>query len=169
MPVGDAPHKAIERDPGREARFELCRLAVLDEPEFEVSRYEVDKQGPCYTVETLATLREQDAERELVLIIGGDQAVWLPEWREPERVLKLAEVAVAERDEARRADVTRSLEGMPGADRVRFFDMPGIDISSTLVRDRVTLGLPFSHLVPARVAERIARTGLYQERAAVDG
>ena len=167
MPVGDAPHKAIERDPGREARFELCRQAVLDETEFEVSRHEVDKQGPCYTVETLTALREQDPGRELVLILGGDQAVWLPEWREPEQILKLAEVAVAERDEARRADVRRSLEGLPGADRVRFFEMPGIDISSTLVRDRVAAGLPFRHLVPERVGERIARTGLYQEKAAV--
>ena len=168
MPVGEAPHKAIEQDPGRTTRFELCRLAVSGIDRLEVSRLEVDKQGPAYTFETLAALRDEQPERELVFIMGADQAATLKQWREPEQLLELAEVAVAERDEARRTEVSAATKGLGGAERVRFFDMPLVEISSTMVRERVAAGRPFAHLVPERVADRIARVGLYRQPAAVE-
>ena len=125
MPVGEAPHRKLEQGPGRETRYELCRLAVLDDTDFEVSRYEIEKQGPCYTVETLAALKAADPERELVLILGGDQAAALTQWREPERILELAQVAVAERDGSGREQIASALEGLAGADRIGYFEMPG--------------------------------------------
>ena len=97
MPVGVAPHREIELDPGAEARLEMTELAVADDERFEVSRMEVDKDAPAYTSETLAALREESPDDELFLILGGDQAAALGSWHEPEQVLELATVAVFER------------------------------------------------------------------------
>ena len=87
----------------------------------------------------------------------------LPQWREPEAILALAELGVAEREAIRRDDVLERLSGLPGASqRVRFFDMPRIGISSTLVRRHVAAGRPVRYLVPDAVADYIASAGLYR-------
>ena len=83
-------------------------------------------------------------EDELTFIVGGDMAHALPTWREPEAVLELAELGVAEREGVRaRRHRSSSSRGLPGAaERVRFFDMPRLDISSSLIRRRVAAGPP---------------------------
>jgi nicotinate-nucleotide adenylyltransferase len=164
MPAGEPPHKEVESDPGREARFELCRLAVEGDDSIEVSRYEVDSDGPSYTVDTLRALRAQEADRELFLIVGGDQAEAFAWWREPEEIMRLATLAIAERDEHNRARIKQALAALAGSERVRFFDMPAIEISSSLVRERVAAGTPYRYLVPAGVANYIERTGLYRQQ-----
>lgn len=163
MPVGDAPHREIERDPGPEVRHELCRLAAEDSSWLDVSRIEVDRDGPSYTVDTLRALRDEDPERELIFVMGGDQAAKLPTWRDPEQVLSLATIAIAERDTGRREDVTAAIADLSGSESVRFFAMPGIDVSSTIVRARAAAGRPIEYLVPRRVAGYIERAGLYRE------
>jgi len=90
-------------------------------------------------------------------------AASLPTWREPEAVLQAATLAVAERTGARRADIEELLSGLDGAsDRARFFDMPRLDISSTLIRRRVAAGEPVRYLVPDAVAAAVEREGLYR-------
>lgn len=163
MPVGEAPHKQIEQDPGRETRYELCRLAVLDDDSLEVSRYEIEKKGPAYTAETLRALRERDGKLELVFIMGADQAISLKDWHEPEQLLELATVAVAGRGPDEREQVMKAVKGLKGSERIEFFEMPQVAISSTMVRERVAEGRPFAHLVPERVAQRIRRSGLYSD------
>ena len=88
-------------------------------------------------------------------------AASLPEWREPEAVLELATLAVAERGETHRPEIRERLAGLRGADRVRFFAMPRIDLSSTEIRDRVRAGRPIRYLVPDDVARLIRARGLY--------
>ena len=85
----------------------------------------------------------------------------LPTWREPEAVLSLATLGVAEREGVKRADISERLAGLAGADRIRFFDMPRLDISSSLIRRRVAAGLPIRFLVPEGVEAYIHRAGLY--------
>ena len=85
----------------------------------------------------------------------------LPSWREPEEVLRLATLAVADREGLTRHDIEQRLEPLGAAGRVRFFDMPRFDISSSDVRARVAAGAPIRHLVPDAVAAHIARRGLY--------
>ncbi len=165
VPVGEAPHRDIEQDPGPEARLEMCELAVGDDERFSVSRVEVDREGPSYTIDTLRTLREESPDDTYFLILGGDQAAALPDWREPEEVLRLATVAVAEREGWERDRVREALAGLPGAERVVFFAMPRIDVSSSLVRRRAAEGLPVRYLVPDLVAEEIAERGLYARDA----
>jgi nicotinate-nucleotide adenylyltransferase len=162
VPVGEAPHREIEDDPGGEARLEMCELAAGAAEWLAVSRLELDRPGRSYTVDTLAELRIRRPEDEIVLILGGDEVAALSSWHEPERVLELATVAGVEREGRARQDVRERISGLRGAERVEFFDMPRVDVSSSLVRRRVAEGLPIRYLVPDAVADHIALRGLYR-------
>jgi nicotinate-nucleotide adenylyltransferase len=161
MPVGVAPHREIEHDPGAEARLEMAELAVAGDDRFEVSRMEVDKEAPAYTSETLATLREESPDDELFLILGGDQAAALGGWHEPEKVLELATVVVFERFSWGRNAIGIKIGRLPGARNVRYLDMPLIQVSSSAIRRRVREGRPIRYLVADRVVEYISSNDLY--------
>jgi nicotinate-nucleotide adenylyltransferase len=165
VPVGDAPHRAIENDPGAEARFEMVELAVSADERFRVARIELEREGPSYTVDTLKALREREPEDELFLILGGDQALALPTWHEPEQVLELATLAVFERGSSNRNAIGIKVARLRGAERVRFLDMPRVDISSTMVRRRAAAGKPIRYLVPDKVANFIGAQSLYGSSA----
>jgi nicotinate-nucleotide adenylyltransferase len=167
VPARVPPHKEVPDDPGVEVRLELCRLAAASEPGLEVSRIEAERPGPSYTVDTLRALHAESPGDELTFIVGGDMAHALPSWHEPAEILALARIGVAERQEVRRRDICDRLTGMEGAvERLDFFDMPRLDISSSDLRRRVAAGRPIRHLVPDAVAERIASLGLYRVGAA---
>jgi nicotinate-nucleotide adenylyltransferase len=167
--MGDAPHREIEDDPGPEVRVQMCEYAVAADERFGVSRIEVDRDGPSYTVDTLRALHAREDEDELFLILGADQAAALASWREPEEVLRLCTVAVAEREELRREKIRAELQPLEGADAVVFVDMPRIDVSSTLVRRRAAEGRPIRYLVPDNVANFIGAQSLYGAAAPVGG
>jgi nicotinate-nucleotide adenylyltransferase len=167
VPAFEPPHKEVESDPGVEHRVELCRRAVGGDPRFGVSRVEADVPERSYTVDTLKRLHETHPGDELTFIVGGDMAYALPTWHEPEAVLALAELGVAEREGVLRGDITERLAGLAGADRIRFFDMPRLDISSSMIRRRVAAGRPIHFLVPQPVEEYIATAGLYRDAAGV--
>lgn len=167
MPVFVPPHKTVLDDPGATERLELCRLAVADDPGLAVSALEVQRGGPSFTVDTLAALHDQDPGNELTFIVGGDMAQSLPTWREPGTVLSLAALAVAEREGIGRQDVLDRLAVLPAAaGRVAFFDMPRLDLSSSLIRRRIAEGRTVRHLVPAAVEARITERGWYRARPA---
>lgn len=162
-PVATPPHKDAERDPGPRERLELCRLAIEGDARLRVCDLEVLRGGPSYTVDTLRELHARTPEDDLTFIVGGDIALGLPSWHEPEAVLGLARLAVAERSGAGRDDVSALMaDRFAGAPGPVFFDMPRLDISSSLIRRRVAQGLPIRYLVPRSVAEHIARGRLYR-------
>jgi nicotinate-nucleotide adenylyltransferase len=161
MPVGQAPHRDLQEDPGAEARLEMVELAVADDGRFATSRMELDRPGPSYTADTLRNLRETAPDDELFLILGGDQAAALPDWHEPETVLSLATVAVVERTNWSRNAIGIKVGRLPGADRIRYLDMPLMQVSSSTIRRRVAEGLPIRYLVPDKVADYIGANGLY--------
>ena len=161
VPVGQPPHREIEQDPGADARLEMCERAVAEDPRFQASRVELDRDGPSYMVDTLRAMREESPEDELFLILGGDQAGMLATWREPEEVLSLAQLVVAPRTGWSREASAVKISGLRGSHSARYFDMPRVDVSSTLVRRRTAQGKPIRYLVPDRVAEYITSNGLY--------
>jgi nicotinate-nucleotide adenylyltransferase len=161
VPVGEAPHRTLDDDPGSEVRLELVELAIRDDDRFEASRVELEREGPSYTADTLRQLHDSSSGDELFLILGGDQAAALPDWHEPEEVLALATVAVAERVSWNRNAIGIKIGRLRGSERVRYLDMPLMQISSTVIRRRLATGLPFRYLVPDAVAEQIAETGPY--------
>ena len=161
VPVHEPPHKAAPDDPGVEHRVELCRRAVAGNAQLEVSLVEAEVPGPSYTVDTLSRLHDRCPGDQLTFIVGGDMAFSLPTWREPEAILELAELGVAEREGVRRADIVERLADL-GTENVRFFDMPRLDISSSQIRRMVGAGRPIRYLVPDAVADYIEREGLYR-------
>jgi nicotinate-nucleotide adenylyltransferase len=168
MVAARPPHKAVPADPGPELRAALAEAAVAGDEGLEASRLELARAGPSYTVDTLAALHDATPEADLTFIAGADQAAGLPGWREPARVLALARLAVADRDGSGvdRERVRAAVAAAGGApDRVEFFAMPRLDVSSTDLRARVAAGRPIRHLVPRAVEAAIAEQGLY--RAAV--
>jgi nicotinate-nucleotide adenylyltransferase len=169
MPYGEPSHRVLEDDPGAEARLTMCEYAVGADARFAVSRLEIDRAGPVYTVDTLRELRERRPSDEFLLVLGGDQAASLGSWRAPEEVLLLAVVAVGERDEWRRAEIAERLGSLCSPERVRFFDMPRVDISSTLVRRRARAGQPIRYLVPDKVANYVGAQSLYGSSAPAAG
>lgn len=162
VPVGEAPHRTVEQDPGGEMRFQLCERVTGADDRLDVSRLEVDRSGPSYTVDTLRVLRERAPKDERVLIVGADQAAALADWRGPKEVLELAEVAVVDRGGLAREDVARAVARVGTGAAPSFFDMPRIDISSTLVRERVAAGGPIRYLVPDPVAAFVKEHDLYR-------
>jgi nicotinate-nucleotide adenylyltransferase len=167
VPMGQAPHREIEQDPGAEVRLEMCEQAVADDPRFEASRAEIDRDGPSYTIDTLRELRERSPGDELFLVLGGDQAASLPDWHEPEEVLSLSTVSVVERTGWSRERIALKIASLKGSERVVFFDMPRLDVSSTRVRRRAAEGKPIRYLVPDRVADCIQAKSLYGASAKV--
>jgi nicotinate-nucleotide adenylyltransferase len=162
-PAAIPPHKDAEDDPGADERLELCRLAVAGDERLAVCDLEVARGGPSYTVDTLRELHAREPEDQLTFILGGDIALGLPAWHEPEAVLGLATLAIAERSGAPRETVGRRLrDAFPGIASLEFFDMPRIDISSSEVRRRVAGGEPIRYLVRDAVADRIEEGGLYR-------
>ena len=167
IPVGEAPHRDLESDPGAEERLEMVELAIADDERFETSRVEIDRDGPSYTAETLRALREAAPDDELFLILGGDQAAALPSWHEPEQVLELATVAVMERLSWSRQAIGIKIGRLAGTRAVRYLEMPIMQISSSAIRRRAGAGQPIRYLVPDKVAVYIEANGFYGASASV--
>ncbi len=177
MPARMPPHKSIERDPGCAHRLAMCRLLVHGAEGVSVCALETERDGPSYTVDSLSEIHASHPSAELTLIAGADIAGTLPSWREPRRLLELATLAVATRSGSDRRSVREPLgelgsedgQGEAGGARVSFLDMPAIDVSSSLVRERAAAGEPIGELVGDAVAGYIAEHGLYGARARVAG
>ncbi len=161
VPTGEAPHKRIVDDPGRELRLAMTRLAAADDARFSVSTVEVDREGPSYTYETLELLAEERGDTELVFVMGADAAVGLESWRMPERVVELARLAVARRAGVSDAEVAAVMRSLDAEGRATMLEMPQFGVSSSSVRERAAAGRPLRYLVPEPVARFIEEKGIY--------
>lgn len=173
MPAFRSPFKSVEDDPGPGHRLQMCRLAVADAGRLDVSALEVERGGPSYTVDTLRALHAAHPDAQLTLIVGTDVAGTLTAWREPQELLALAELAVALRAECEpeepqriRSALDPLLSGSAPYFGLRFLRMPVIDISSSLVRERVRRGVAIEELVGPAVATHIAAHGVYRDTTA---
>jgi nicotinate-nucleotide adenylyltransferase len=171
VPVCQPPHKPrLEGDPGPRARLEMCELLISSSPlrdRLKVSPVEIERGGRSYTVDTLSELKAADPDRKLTLIVGSDSARSLAAWREPERILKLARLAVALRGE-RQEDVEAAILALAAEAEVVFLEMAPIGISSTAVRARLAKGRDVQDLVGEEVARYINDHRLYGSAALVD-
>ena len=164
VPTGRAPHKEIEDDPGVDVRLEMARRAAASSDGLEVSEVEVARDVPSYTFRTLELLGEERPDTELVWLMGTDAAIALETWKEPERIVKLARLGIAERPGVEREAVEGLLArlGRDGAAAATFLEMPRIGVSSSMVRERVGAGRPIRFLVPDRVVDLIVERELYR-------
>jgi nicotinate-nucleotide adenylyltransferase len=157
VPSGEPPHRTGPLAPALD-RFTMACLASAGHPHFTVWDTELQRQGPSYTVDTLAALQARWPDDELVLVVGSDTWPEMTGWREPERLFALAEVAVVGRPGQ---PSPRTAAPFPGARGVTRVDGPSLPISATSIREHVRRGESVRYLVPDPVAEFIARRRLY--------
>jgi len=162
VPAGEAPHRRIDPEPGREVRLELARRASEGDRLLRASDVETARAGPSYTFETLELLAAERPDDELWFLMGADVAASLESWREPGRVAELARLGIAARSGTGLEKVEAALEALGASDRAEVIAMPEIGVSSTGIRTRVAEGRPIRHLVPEAVRELIAKRGLYR-------
>ena len=164
VPARVSPFKreAEISDPG--VRLEMVREAASLDPRFEVDARELGRPGPSYTIDTLEELRAEHPDAEIYLIIGADQFRELERWRAPERIVRVARLAVMNRDGTSARELAPAVAGaVPGmAAAATFVPVRAIDVSSTGVRDAVRRGEDPADFVPETVAKLIRARGLYR-------
>jgi nicotinate-nucleotide adenylyltransferase len=170
IPAAQPPHKPDRSIAAAEHRFAMVQVAIAGNDGFEISRIELDRGGPSYTVETLASLQEADPADRLALILSAESFAELPTWHEPERILALAEaIIVAPRfgyDEVDAGFLARQFPTST-AEAV-LLDGPRVRLSASEIRERAAAGRSVRYLVPDAVAAYIGDHGLYQDQRRTD-
>ena len=160
VPAGSPWQKADRQVSPAEDRYLMTVVATATDPRFTVSRADVDRSGPTYTVDTLRDLRaEWGADTELFFRTGADALNDILSWRDTDEVQRLAHLVGVTRPGHVLADPGLA----PGT--VTLLQVPALAISSSDVRARVQAGAPISYLVPPGVESYIAKRGLYRDRA----
>jgi len=166
VPARLQPHKRSRRVTDAEHRWEMVRLALAGNPCFEPSRLELNREGPSYTADTVAEVRRQAGPgQEIFFICGADTLLELDSWYRPADLMAWATIAVARRPGCEDTAVTRAaaqLEARFGG-RVVLFEAPLLDVSSSLIRERLAAGRSIRYLVADGVREYIVRNCLYRK------
>jgi nicotinate-nucleotide adenylyltransferase len=159
MVVGKPPHKKVETD--AETRFRLAEAAFADMPRVELSRHELEREGPSYSVDTARWAKEQFGDA--VFVIGADEFADFLDWKDPNGVLEHVRLAVATRPGFPRERLEDVLERLERPRGILFFDLEPIHVASRDVRAHAARGEPIGDFVPPRVARLIEKLGLYRK------
>ena len=167
VPAANPPHKRDRPIGDGEIRLALVEAGIAGEPRLEASRIELDRDGPSWTVDTVAALADMERaagrEPDLTVILSAESFAGLRTWHEPDRLLDLARVAVAPRAGHESPDPAAIAAEFPGhPDRIVVIDGPRVGVSASEVRRRSAAGEPLTGLVPSGVAEVIAAHRLYR-------
>jgi nicotinate-nucleotide adenylyltransferase len=173
LPAAVPPHKQGRSLAPAEQRVEMLELAIGGHESFRVCRYEIDRGGVNYTVDTLDHLRQDDPKRELFFLMGADSLRDLPSWKEPARLCTLATPVVVQRsnlggDTAGLGAPDLSwLEPLVAPDRLAaiagsIVQMPRIDLSSSEIREQVAQGQSIRYRTPRAVEKYIETQALYR-------
>jgi len=163
VPTGQPWLKAESSISAAEHRLQMVRLAIADKPLFKLSTVEIERPGPSYMVDTMAELQSRlEAEDELFLILGWDSLAELPQWQEPSQLITMCYLVAVSRPDFPRPNLKQLEALVPGLSRrVMIMEKPRVDISASVIRDRVVRGLSIRHLVPEPVNEYIKQHRLY--------
>ena len=163
VPVGQPRLKTGRKIAPAADRVEMVKLAIADNPHFELSTVEIGRPGPSLSVETVDILQKQlGAGAKLFFLVGWDSLAELPQWKEPKRLIRLCKLVAVTRPGFSRPDLEALESSVPGVTQsVVWLDIPLIDISSTDRRKRVAQGLPVRGLVPDEVEAYIKEHKLY--------
>ena len=160
----DPPHKRNQRITPLKHRLAMVRLAVADNPSFELSRVELDRPGPHYTLDTVRMVASQNPNVDIILIIGGDSLRDLPTWRFPADLVSVCRLIGVMRRPGDSADLPALERVLPGIQaKVRFVDVPLLEISSSEIRKRALKGKPFRYYLSPPVYDYIQQHHLYQK------
>ena len=163
VPAGQPPHKLPGTVSPVRDRVAMVALAIADNPAFELSRVEIDRQGPSFTVDTVEALARANPGVQLHLILSAETFGELPSWHEPDRLFEAARMAVVPREGYPAPDPAWIAGAFPGReDRVDYLAGPRLGLSSTVLRARVAADRSIRYLVPPAVEAYIADHHLYR-------
>ncbi len=163
LPTGNPPHKQDEPVTSAEDRLAMVQLAIADNPRFELCTIELERSGLSYTVDTLRELRKREPGIDPYFIIGMDSLVDLHNWHDPGGILKLAHLVAVHRAGWDVVDLEKLDRDVPGAAaRVSILRIPGLDIASSDLRDRIVAGRPVRYLIPKMVIAYIEERRLFR-------
>ena len=166
MPNGNPPHKEEESiESNTKHRVEMVRLAIQDEPGFDLELYEVERKEVNYSYLTMEHFTKEFPEDEFYFIIGADSLFDIEKWRCPERLLKTCVILAAYRDGKSRTEMDARivyLNEKYQAD-IRLLSMPEVDISSTEIREDMKDQISIKKMVPKSVYEYIVKHQLFKE------
>ncbi len=164
LPARQNPLKAGEPVTSAEHRRRMVELAIADNHLFALSTADLERPAPSYTVDLLRRLRaERGAGAALYFLMGADILPELPRWHQPEELLALATLVAVNRPGWPRPHASRLERELPAArGRILVLSAPGVDISSTQLRERVRAGQPIRYLTPPAVEGYVAEQGLYR-------
>lgn len=151
MPNQEPPHKVKNNRVTAKDRVIMLELAVNDHPNFFVEKIELERPGPSYTFETMQELQRKHDNKQFYFIIGADMVEYLPKWHRIEELLKIVTFV----------GVNRPGHQLKSPYPVQFADVPQIEISSSLIRERVRDGATYKYLVPEPVRQYMERRNLY--------
>ena len=158
MPASVPPHKQKMRLPDARLRLRMVMAAIAENPCFEASDIELNREGPSYSVDTLRQLKSQHPDAHLVLIIGMDNLEIFHSWRSSEEILSLAELGVMVRPGYSKEKVKPEL-----LQHVRFVEIPLLEISGTEIRKRIESGHSVLYMVTDAVLAIIEQESLYKD------
>lgn len=161
VPAGEPWRKAHRAISDAEHRVAMLRLAIAGNDGFGLSDIELRRDGPTYTADTLASLAGERLDDAFWFIVGADALTDMPNWHEPERIVRHAMLAVAPRDAQEVNVAALNIDGLT-ADRIAQFDAPRLAISSTDIRERIASGRSVRYLVPDGVRAYIEEHKLYR-------
>lgn len=156
------PHKLRRQITPVEIRIELLKAAISQDRRFMLSRVEIDRPPPHFAVDTLHMLQASQPNANLVYLMGGDSLHELPTWHDPNGIIKICASIGVMRRSGGTADLEALEAKLPGIrNKIRWVETPIIDISSSLVRQKVCQGTPYCYYVPPAVAELVEKYHLY--------
>jgi len=159
--AGQPPHKPERPIAPAQHRAALVEAAIADNRAFALSRVDLDRAGPHYTVDMLALLQQEHPGAELVFLMGGDSLAQFPTWHDPAGIVRAAYLAVMRRP-GHEPDLAALEQAVPGLrERLVWIDAPPLDIAASDLRRRVREGLPLRYLVPPPVEAYIREHHLY--------
>jgi len=163
VPAGEPWLKTNNSISPAEHRVQMVRLAIADEASFKLSTMEIERAGPSYTIDTIAQFKSQiGAGDKLFFILGWDNLMQLPQWREPSRLVQMCRLVAVPRVGYLPPDLNTLEVAVPGLSQSAIMlNTPQIEISSSEIRSRVARGLSIHHLVPEPVERYIRQHGLY--------
>ncbi|WP_419762838.1 nicotinate-nucleotide adenylyltransferase [Corynebacterium riegelii] len=163
VPTGQPWQKAGRQISPAEDRYLMTVIATASNPRFAVSRVDIDREGPTYTIDTLRDLREVYPDAELFFITGADALSSIMSWHDWDKMFELAEFVGVTRPGY---ELTEDMLPQDIQERVHLLDIPAMAISSTDCRERASQGRPVWYLVPDGVVQYIAKHGLYRPQVA---
>jgi nicotinate-nucleotide adenylyltransferase len=165
----DPPHKQDQPITPVEHRLAMVNLAIADNPAFELSRAELDRPGPHYTLDTLEAISEQYPDADITPIIGGDSLRDLPSWHKPRELVYASHWVGVMRRPGDEPDLDKLESELPGiTSKIHYVDAPLLEIASREIRSRIANGHPIRYYVPLAVCEYIQQHHLYQQTEVVE-